>query len=364
MYTKQEIILRRYREGTSQRQISKSLEISRKTVSKYIKEYEQLVQSGKSSQEALGECLSSKPRYNESGRHKIRLTQEVAALIDLMLSENQKKLLMGQAKQRLKKIDVLASLWEQGYDIGYTTVCNYITQKQKTLRVSTENKETFIRQEYPPGMSCEFDWGEVKLTIGGKLKRFQMAVFTSSYSNYRYAVLYERQDTLSFMESHVLFFSHIGGVYHEIVFREVEVVIGSERFTQGKGSEGFALSEALARKRTPNHSIGIMLRSYTNAINKQERRSGSLFRKQTKAECINCTEELSPSFIDTRSGTLLSTPYREYPQVCFDYIHNNPVKAKLADHQTDWEFSSAKDYAGLRHGTIIRNEIAKKFIYF
>ncbi len=160
--------------------------------------------------------------------------------------------------------------------------------------------------------------------------------------------------------------------FHLMVYiREVEVVIGSE------GSEGFALSEALAgsiapsealagkakKTRTINHSIGIMLRSYTNAINKQEKRNGSLFRKQTKAECVNCQEELSPSFINTRSGSLLSTPYREYPQVCFDYIHNNPVKAGLVNNQTDWEFSSAKDYAELRNGTIIRKEITKKFIY-
>jgi len=151
--------------------------------------------------------------------------------------------------------------------------------------------------------------------------------------------------------------------FHLMVYiKEVEVVTGSV----SEGSEGFAQSETLAGKaktRTLNHSIGIMLRSYTNAINKQEKRSGSLFRKQTKAECVNCLEELSPSFINTRSGYLLSTPYREYPQVCFDYIHNNPVKAGLVNNQTDWEFSSAKDYTGLRNGTMIKKEITKKFIY-
>ncbi|VAW28488.1 hypothetical protein MNBD_BACTEROID07-1460, partial [hydrothermal vent metagenome] len=117
------------------------------------------------------------------------------------------------------------------------------------------------------------------------------------------------------------------------------------------------------KTRTLNQSIGIMLRSYTNAINKQEKRSGSLFRKQTKAECVNCSKGFSPSFINTKSGALLSVPYLEYPQVCFNYIHNNPVKAGLVNNQTDWEFSSAKDYAGLRNGSIIRKEITKKFIY-
>jgi len=38
---------------------------------------------------------------------------------------------------------------------------------------------------------------------------------------------------------------------------------------------------------TLNKSIGIMLASYTRAINNQENRSGSLFRSETKAICLN-----------------------------------------------------------------------------
>ncbi len=40
MYTKQEIIIRSYREGKSQRCISEELSISHKTVSKFIHDYE------------------------------------------------------------------------------------------------------------------------------------------------------------------------------------------------------------------------------------------------------------------------------------------------------------------------------------
>ncbi|WP_394698297.1 helix-turn-helix domain-containing protein [Labilibaculum manganireducens] len=40
MYTKQEIIIRSYRSAQSQRQISKELSISRRTVKKYIEGYE------------------------------------------------------------------------------------------------------------------------------------------------------------------------------------------------------------------------------------------------------------------------------------------------------------------------------------
>ena len=77
--------------------------------------------------------------------------------------------------------DILEHLHELGYDIGYTSVCNHINKKLE------RRKEAFIRQVYAPGDVCEFDWGEVKLEIGGHMRTLYMAVFTPALSNYRYA---------------------------------------------------------------------------------------------------------------------------------------------------------------------------------
>lgn len=221
MYTKQEIILRSHRDGFSQRQITRDLGINRKTVSKYISQYNLLLSSGKTASEAFAFCLSKPPTYNSKPREKIRLTQEVQTAINLLLEQNQKKRMGGLSKQQLKKVDILASLQTQGFDIGYTTVCNYILSKGTAHR----KQGAFIRQVYEPGSSCEFDWGEAKLTISGRQRKFQLAVFTSGYSNYRYSQLYERQDTLAFMESHVMFFSFTGGVYIEMVYDNMRVAV-------------------------------------------------------------------------------------------------------------------------------------------
>lgn len=221
MYTKQEIILLSHRDGFSQRQITRDLGISRKTVSKYISQYNLLLSSGKTASDALSVCLSKAPSYNSNTRGKIRLTQGVQTTIDLLLEQNQNKRMSGLSKQQLKKIDILALLYEQGIEIGYTTVCNYIRGKETAHR----KQEAFIRQVYEPGSNCEFDWGEVKLTISGQQRKFQLAVFTSGYSNYRYSLLYERQDTLAFMESHVSFFSFVGGIYREMVYDNMRVAV-------------------------------------------------------------------------------------------------------------------------------------------
>lgn len=221
MYTKQEIILRSYREGKSQRQISRELQLNRKTVRKYIEEYERLQDVEKEKESGYPTYLTTAPQYKMPNRQKVRLTEEIQATIDDLLSANKARIEAGLRKQTLKKIDILEVLHTQGHSIGYTTVCNYIREKTGKQTV----KEAFVRQVYQPGEVCEFDWGEIKLDIGGELRRFQLAVFTSAYSNYRYAAIFQRQDTLAFMEAHASFFSHVQGVYHQMVYDNMRVAV-------------------------------------------------------------------------------------------------------------------------------------------
>jgi len=223
MYTKQEIIIQHYRMGKSQRQISRDLGIGRKTVKRYVEEHERLQQVNNPSESSglLSASLSKPPSYTPRISLKRKLTREIADMIDSYLIENESKKASGLGKQRLKKIDIYELLQSQGFEVGYTTVCNYI--RDKSGKIST--KEAFIRQVYEPGSVCEFDWGEIKLCINGVVGRYYLAVFTSAYSNYRYALLFQRQDTLAFMESHVSFFAHTGGAYHQMTYDNMRVAV-------------------------------------------------------------------------------------------------------------------------------------------
>lgn len=223
MYAKQEIILKSYREGKSQRQISKELEISRKTVKRYINQYEKLLASGIRAEEALGTYLSQAPVYQREKVEKLKLTEEVKEIINGLLLLNEEKKHQGLRKQLLKKCDILANLHEQGISIGYTTVCNYIREKEG----KDSTREAYIRQSYAPGNECEFDWGEIKLYINGISTRLQLAVFTTCYSNYRYALIYPRQDTFAFMESHIAFFVHLKGVHKIMVYDNMRVAVAN-----------------------------------------------------------------------------------------------------------------------------------------
>jgi len=221
MDTKQEILRRYFRELDSERKICRDLHLNRKTVKKYILSYmeakSQSDESGDTS--TLQDYTCSTPKYDSTKRCKRRLTKEIEEVIDHLLEENRHKKQQGLRKQQRRKVDIYEYLLREGYQIGYTTVCNFIREKEIL------QQESYVKQEYIRGEECEFDWAEVKLIIGGVKKRLYMAVFTSSYSNFRYSLLFNRQDTLAFMEAHNEFFNHIGGVYQEMVYDNMKVAI-------------------------------------------------------------------------------------------------------------------------------------------
>ena len=131
-------------------------------------------------------CLASKPKYPSRKVECTRMTDAVRAEIDYWLEENAKRRLTGMRKQCLKRQDIHLSLIEKGFSISYSSVCKYI-QKRKDEKTK-KPKDVFIKQYYEPGQECEFDWGEVKLLIGGKPVTFTMAVFALCHSEGRWSL--------------------------------------------------------------------------------------------------------------------------------------------------------------------------------
>jgi putative transposase len=91
-----------------------------------------------------------------------------------------------------------------------------------------------------------------------------------------------------------------------------------------------------------SYRLGMLLSSYAQAINKQNKTSGSLFQQKTKAKILS----------ETDNGTRIS-----YFEQCFHYIHNNPVAAGIVQNPEEWPYSSYPDYAGLTNGTLCSREL-------
>lgn len=215
-----------YERTKSIRAVSRELGLSRKTVKKYVEEYLSAKTGG---DETLVAYLKSEPSYKSSPREKRALTGEVCHMIDVCLKDNQEKRNRGDKKLCMKATDIHARLASLGYKVSYPSVCNYI---RTTLGNVDELQECFIRQRYSPGFDCEFDWGELYLTIDGRRMKLYMAVFTLAYSNHRTAYLFLQQNTQAFMESHRLYFRMLEMVPHRMVYDNMRVAIAS--FVGGK----------------------------------------------------------------------------------------------------------------------------------
>ncbi|BCJ88608.1 IS21 family transposase [Effusibacillus dendaii] len=226
-----------YREGKSQREIARLTGVDRKTIGKYIEQYEkqrrELEQSGNPEDAGvLIRAIVEAPKYTVGHRPARKLTEEIEKEIQRHLDENEEKRRRGQHKQVKKMIDIYEALVAENMDISYSSVKRFIRLKVE------KPQEAFIKERYLPGNVCEFDWGEVKLTVNGKLQTFQMAVFTPAYSNYRYAYLFTKQTTECFQEAHALFFQEVGGVFQTMVYDNMKVAVKRFVGTEKQPTDG------------------------------------------------------------------------------------------------------------------------------
>lgn len=108
-----------------------------------------------------------------------------------------------------------------------------------------------------------------------------------------------------------------------------------------------------------SQQLKVLLSSYARAFNRRYHRRGSLFRAKTKAR--PAYQNFLPDHLMFNDETHL-TELVPYLKICFEYIHDNPVKAGYAISPEEWQFSSAGDYLGKRNGTLCSYAIAERLI--
>ncbi len=90
------------------------------------------------------------------------------------------------------------------------------------------------------------------------------------------------------------------------------------------------------------YRIGILLSSYSQAINKQNNSVGSLFQQRTKAKILS---------------EIIESKQVNYLENCFFYVHNNPFVAGLVSNLQEWQWSSYLDYINERKGVLCNKEL-------
>ena len=111
--------------------------------------------------------------------------------------------------------------------------------------------------------------------------------------------------------------------FHFLIYADAKTILTKDIGKQEKN----VLSEGVRN----------LLHTYTKGINKQNNFTGSLFQQNTKAKIVSSSD---------------------YRRICFHYIHQNPIKAKLTEKMEDWPYSSFPDYIGKRKGTLCNTKMA------
>ena len=220
-------IIQMHLRGISNRKIAKTLGIDKKTVNKYVSEFEQaqidLTGQGELDQEAVRaatQIVTAAPEYKKRKSPSRKWNAEMDEFLDRILAaEEEKRKRLRTGKQQLKKFQILQLMQDEGFDIGYTTVCRKVNQKR------TKEKEAFIAQQYGFGQRFEFDFGEAHLYIAGKFTKAFIAVMSAPASGYRFARIYLNQKFEVFVDAQVRFFEHMGGCFEEGVYDNMRNVV-------------------------------------------------------------------------------------------------------------------------------------------
>lgn len=94
-----------------------------------------------------------------------------------------------------------------------------------------------------------------------------------------------------------------------------------------------------------SYQLGIVLSSYTQAVNKQRNRRGSLFQQKTKCK-----------FICPAQNALVGQS-ENYLINCIHYVHQNALRANLVKALLDWRYSSFPEFYSPREGMLCNMEL-------
>jgi hypothetical protein len=142
--------------------------------------------------------------------------EKVAARIDEIQSEWAHRV---TPKQRLTGSRLHRQLIEDHYQVGITTVRDYLREKRRRAA------EVYIPLVHRPGEEGQFDFFEVTLEEKEEFHHSWKLVLHLPYSGRDFLWFYDSCDQLSFLDGHVRAASHFGGLPRRIVYDNLTAAV-------------------------------------------------------------------------------------------------------------------------------------------
>jgi len=170
-------------QGRSCREVAQEMGVSRNTVRRYLERPE--------------------PVRVESQARPRPVLDRVRGRIDGLLEEWSRRT---TAKQRVTGTRLHRQLRVEGLEVGTTLVRSYLRELRR------QRAEAFVPLVHRAGDDALVDFFEVVAEIAGTFLKGWMFLMRLMYSGRDFAVVYERQDQVSFLDGHVRAFEHFGAV--------------------------------------------------------------------------------------------------------------------------------------------------------
>lgn len=315
-------IIALHRQGISNREISKRLGISRNTTNKYVKEANNLFkqienETDESKIFLLQNELVSRPKRKSVWTRKVFTGELKQRFYELISLDEERDTKLGINKQKLTASLLHRTLKSEGFDVGITTI-------QTEFKIyKNKHKEAFIKQEYDPGFRAEYDFHEIKVIEGGKVKKRYQATITLPHSNYVFAKHYPDQRKENFLDSLISFFEEIEGVPKTVVFDNMRNVVrkfvygGSKEYTEDllkfSNYYGFKIITTNPRRGNEKGHVeqgGKVIRKELFTFNYEFDTLADL-REYTKDELEKLNNKSLPKFINEKTQ-LLNLPLVRY----------------------------------------------------
>ena len=168
------------------------MHIPRKTVTKYIKEFERLEKELEAADipvdiATIQQSMLSKNKMDVSKRHPRKFVGEVKTkFLEIIKTNDERNKKLGSNKQEINSAIIHRELIKCGYDVDESTVRRWYRDYKNSLP-----KEVYIKQSYEYGDRVEFDFHVIKLIIAGEMRKFHQATISCPASNFIFVRLFQ-----------------------------------------------------------------------------------------------------------------------------------------------------------------------------
>ena len=128
-------------------------------------------------------------------------------------------------KQRRTAQRLYECLQVEGYRGSYTVVQRYVKRWKKQRASSPTVKQAFVPLAFPAGETCQFDWSQETVQLGGVVQTIKVAHFRLAYSRQMFVVAYPRETQEMVLDAHSKAFAYFGGVPKRMVYDNLKTVV-------------------------------------------------------------------------------------------------------------------------------------------